>query len=29
VLLGQIARTDSGLPHVAREAKKQNAEVAQ
>ena len=29
VLVGQIARTDSGLPHVAPEAKKQNAEVAQ
>jgi hypothetical protein len=29
VLVGQIARTDSGLPHVAAETKKQNAEVVQ
>ena len=29
VLVEQIARTDGGLPYVAPEAKKQNAEVAQ
>ena len=29
VLVEQIARTDGGLPNVAPEAKKQNAEVAQ
>ena len=29
VLVEQIARSDGGLPYVAPEAKKQNAEVAQ
>jgi hypothetical protein len=29
VLVAQIARIDGGLPYVAPEAKKQNAEVAQ
>jgi hypothetical protein len=29
VLVAQIARIDGGLPCVAPEAKKQNAEVAQ
>jgi len=29
VLVEQIARTDGGLPYVARDANKQDAEVAQ